>query len=126
MRLFLQVSCGLVLVCAATMAQADGIRDAASKIRGDYDSVSRPRTFSYSAPRMANPAPMATAQAPVERRSFSAEPSQPAAAPSTTQQPARAARVYSYQPSYGQGRHHLYDSNADTIRDAGSKIRADF
>ena len=58
------------VISLAGIAQAQGVRDAGSKIRGDYGMTPRSQTF-YTAPRAVYQASAALAQAPVERRSFS-------------------------------------------------------
>ena len=119
------VAVAMVLSVAA-LAQADGVRDAGNKMRGDYEHVfgqnNNNYSYSYAAPRFAAPAqaPAAVAEAPNARRSFSADDgaAQPAnanqgcgsaaaapAAPAPTAQaptaqgPTTAARRFSYEPT---------------------------
>jgi hypothetical protein len=112
------------VISLAGIAQAQGIRDAGSKVRGDYGMTPRSQTF-YAAPRAVYQAPAAMAQAPVERRSFSVQPGQQSAPPMVTQQPSRAVRSFSYQPAeqmYRQSPRRNQSGGAG-VRDAGSKIR---
>lgn len=128
------------VVVFAAIAHAQGIRDAGSKIRGDYGlTQSSP---SYYAPRAVYQAPAAVAQAPAERRSFSVQPGQPAgghsgcdvASPPAAgkSQPGtsiarsdQATRRFSYEPAQPTYRRapRAYQSQNSGVRDAGSKIR---
>jgi hypothetical protein len=109
---------GLVFA-ASSLVQADGVRDAGNKLRGDYEHVFSQQNTNYTnysnAPVYRAPATTAQGEA---RRSFSAEGGQqapaaqpvqsapcgaavtPAPAPAATAQaPAQGARRYSYEPS---------------------------
>ena len=108
-KLLVLIGAGIVASTAA-IAVADGIRDAGSKIRGDFGNSQATMRRSGSAYRMATPAATALAPAQIEGRSFSFEPSQTATQPgpanlnnprpstATTRQPARANRSFSYEP----------------------------
>jgi hypothetical protein len=135
----------LVVIAAvmsvATIAQAQGIRDAGSKIRGDYGIAPRSQSYYYS-DRALNRA--VVAPAPAEQRSFSLQPGrQPDAVsgcdagahqaalpnqPSSTaaRQPATASRRFSYEPTapvYRAAPRSDRNPTSFGIRDAGSKIR---
>jgi hypothetical protein len=133
---FVRLVAVVSVLSLAAVGQAQGIRDAGSKIRGDYGSVSPARTY-YSAPRMMTQAPVAPV--PTEQRSFSAQPGQAPAqhdgcmdaaakqgGQSVAQAPNRSGeRRFSYEPAQPTYRRPVrsYQSPTSGIRDAGSKIR---
>lgn len=125
-----------------------GVRDAGSKMRGDYGGTSRTTararsTYRPSAPMVVTDAAPEVAQAPSGQRRYSNEPSQAApangcpqhhavpAAPETAENQAPTARRYSFEPAPEATR--VY--SAPTTRrgfggsgfpDAGSKMRGDY
>jgi hypothetical protein len=90
-RLLMMIAVAGMFV-TANAALADGVRSAGSKVRADRAM-----------------APAAVAQTPEARRSFSAEPAQPAGSPCqtaqpsapTAQRPAQPQRRYSIEPGSG-------------------------
>ncbi|MBI3464162.1 MAG: hypothetical protein HY000_14065 [Planctomycetes bacterium] len=151
-----------MLVSTATFATA-AAPDAGAKFRGDYSGrwqsgTSRSRMM-YRAPApvviRSEAVPSTVTQTPTERRSFSAEPSQPAAPPAPTgchggygfsaepSQPAtpqtqaaqpapRVYRSYSYQPQPSTAPYRSYRApmtrsyRGSAFPDAGAKFRGDF
>jgi hypothetical protein len=108
MRHFVNGSLALVvLLGTASLGQADGVRDASSKMRGDYEHIFQQNNNS-SGPvyRAATPAaaPVAVAEAPNARRSFSAEGrvAQPGNSAATAQAPTQPRR-FSYDPATTSG-----------------------
>lgn len=105
----LLIPAAIVAMFASATAMA-AAPDAGAKFRGDYSGRWQSGTVARSRPMYRSPAPVvirseavpsAVTQAPAERRSFSAEPSQPAAPQAQAVQPApRVYRSYSYEPSY--------------------------
>lgn len=119
----------LALVANATQSQAQ-VRDAGSKILGNYDH------FDQAAPTRRAPTsyvPQANAAQQPSNRAFSYDPAAPRAAiqpnRTTTQAtPPQAARRFSYDPGYSAPRRSYLQSRGwqSGVRDAGSKVRGEY
>jgi len=141
------VALGCVL--AGSVTAQDGVRDAGSKMRGDYGGpprvVARGRAmYRPSAPMVVNEAPSTVAQAPSGERRFSAESGTvdartkchehhaAPAAPQAAQQPAPPSqRRYSYEPSTMAAPVYRAPSprrgfGGSSFPDAGAKMRGDY
>ena len=89
------------LLGTSSLVQADGVRNAASKMRGDYEHIFQQGNYFYAPVyRAAAPAPAVVAESPNARRSFSAEGSvaQPGNSAATAQAPTQSRR-FSYDPA---------------------------
>jgi len=133
------------LMSTALVLAQGGVRDAGSKMRGDYGGSSRSMararsTYRPSAPMIVREAAPEVAQAPSGERRYSIEQAPQGehcphvhaapAAPETAQQ-APTTRRYSYEPSAESTR--VYRAPATRrgfggsgVPDAGSKMRGDY
>jgi hypothetical protein len=136
----------LALVASPTVSNAQ-VRDATSKILGNYDRFDRPAQArsapAYSLPqsvvtRQGGEQPARIAQQPAGR-AYSYDPgnqappcaaSQAAPATQATRQPTQpqAVRRFSYEPGYVAPRSRFAPSRGwqSGVRDAGSKVRGDY
>lgn len=131
----------LALCSSAVLAQAQ-VRDAASKIMGNYGSFDQPSRVrsapAYRTPQSVVTQPDQVAQQP-GNRAFSLDPSkqgppcataQPAPANQATRQPpaSQAVRRFSYDPGYAAPQRSYMRSRGwqGGARDAGSKVRGDY
>lgn len=134
------------LMATAQAFGQGGVRDAGSKMRGDYGGAPRAMarsrsTYRPSAPMVVRESAPEVAQAPSGERRYSVEPAPQAApcphthaapaAPETAQRPAPTTRRYSYEPSPEPSR--VYRAPAmrrgfggSGFPDAGAKMRGDF
>lgn len=146
LRTFLMTSAVVGLMMTAQAFAQGGIRDAGSKMRGDYGGPSRAMartrsTYRPSAPMIVREAAPEVAQAPSGKRRYSIDPAPQAApcphghvtpiAPETAERPAPTTRRFSYEPGPEPTR--VY--RAPTMRrgfggsgvpDAGAKMRGDY
>ncbi len=132
----------LTLVANAAVSQAQ-IRDAGSKILGNYDRFDQPAQArfapTYSIPQATLARENVAAAPDAAARSFSYDPAkqappcaatQPAPAAQATKQstPSQSARRFSYDPGYSAPRRTYAPSRGwqSGVRDAGSKLRGEY
>jgi hypothetical protein len=130
----------LTIVASASIAQAQ-VRDAGSKIRGDYFPFERQQisglfsTNSFDTTggsRVVSSSPSTTESvrnAPTGPRSFSFDRAQPRTNRAADQSSTQPVRLYSYQPALMVANRPATTGNwspRPVFRDAGSKIRGDY
>jgi hypothetical protein len=132
----------LALVADAAVSQAQ-VRDAGSKLLGNYDHFDRPAQSrfapTYSRPQATVARDNVAAAPDAAVRSFSYDATKPAPSPSATKAapapqaarqatPPQAARRFSYDPGYSAPRRSYAPSRGwqSGVRDAGSKVRGEY